>query len=93
MIANYKSDTGLSIPHPLLDLKIEYVPGFTLRTVCALMDSNKETIADLVVMTKVDILKVRNAGRREIANVEAVLKAFGLQLGMTDVQLDAMREG
>ncbi len=46
------------------------------------------SIRDLCRYSRLDLMKMRHCGRKTIGRIEAVLNRYGLQLGMTDRELD-----
>ncbi|MDG1949860.1 MAG: DNA-directed RNA polymerase subunit alpha C-terminal domain-containing protein [bacterium] len=95
MIAsNHELTPNISYPHPILDLKIEHVPGFSWRSSNALRQYGElVSIHDLILKNDPQLISIRLIGRRQIANIKAVLRVFGLRTGMTDAEIDQMREG
>lgn len=72
----------------LLRVPVVTVP-FCVRSQSAMKRANINTLGDLVIKRRFDLLKMQNLGRRSVTQMEAYLLEVGLSLGTSP---DAVRE-
>jgi DNA-directed RNA polymerase subunit alpha len=61
---------------------------FSVRAHNCLISSGIKRVIDLVNLTEDDLLKIKNFGRKSLREVNEILGAFGLSLGMNIKELD-----
>jgi DNA-directed RNA polymerase subunit alpha len=54
----------------------------SVRSSNCLKEANIKTISDLVRKTEEELLNFRNFGKKSLTEIEEILKAMGLSLGM-----------
>ena len=64
-----------------LALKINEIE-LSVRSTNCLAQANIDTIAELVIMSELEMLKFRNFGKKSLNEIKAKLEEMGLQLGM-----------
>ena len=64
-----------------LALKINEIE-LSVRSTNCLAGANIETIAELVVMPEIEMLKFRNFGKKSLNEIKSKLDEMGLHLGM-----------
>ena len=68
--------------HELLSRSVEELE-LSVRTANCLQNENIHWIGELVQKTELELLKVKNFGRKSLTEIEMILKDMGLQLGMS----------
>ncbi|MCX5681662.1 MAG: DNA-directed RNA polymerase subunit alpha, partial [Candidatus Omnitrophica bacterium] len=63
----------------------------SVRSSNCLKESNIKTIADLVRKTEPELLSFRNFGKKSLTEIDEILKAMGLELGMK-IDLKKLRQ-
>ena len=74
-------DDKLKEMRSLLKTKIVDM-DFSVRTLACLKSYDIETLGDVVTYNKTDLLKIRNFGKKSLAEVEDVLDSLDLSFGM-----------
>ena len=83
VIGNIHDDEALltGASDKLLDTKIANLP-LSVRALCVLKSADIETVRDLVRLTRMDMLKYRNSGRKTLTELDEWLEDNGLTWGM-----------
>ncbi len=74
-----------------LSLKINEIE-LSVRSTNCLAGASIETIAELVIMPEVEMLKFRNFGKKSLNEIKSKLEEMGLSLGMDLAKLGITRE-
>jgi DNA-directed RNA polymerase subunit alpha len=80
-IGESETNTDRDVMMSKLALKINEIE-LSVRSTNCLAGANIETIAELVVMPEVEMLKFRNFGKKSLNEIKAKLDEMGLYLGM-----------
>ncbi|MCX7696833.1 MAG: DNA-directed RNA polymerase subunit alpha [Bacteroidales bacterium] len=76
-----EEEEDIAVMRKLLKTKLEDL-HLSVRALNCLRAADIETLADLVVYNKSDLLKFRNFGKKSLTEIEELLKSKNLQFGM-----------